>query len=73
VRNRETNEYVYSYTSTTPLEAPPAHGRGLSGGMFERLCADVRRSAAAWPTELRILRDEPDQLLLHFLRAAPAS
>jgi hypothetical protein len=41
--------------------------------MFERLCADVRRSAAAWPTELRILRDEPDQLLLHFRRAAPAS
>jgi hypothetical protein len=28
-----------------------------------------RRRRCAWPTELRILRDEPDQLLLYFLRA----
>jgi hypothetical protein len=73
VRNRETTEYVYIYTSTMPLEAPPSAGRGISGGTFESLCDDVRRSAAACPAEVRILRDEPDQLLLHFLRARLAS
>jgi hypothetical protein len=42
------------------------------GVTFERICNDARTAAAAWPTELRILREEPDQLLLHFLRAPPA-
>jgi hypothetical protein len=72
---------VNTYTSAIPLEAQPAHpGIERAGSItgdsvtFERVCDDVRRAAAAWPTELRILRDEPDQLLLlHFLRAPSPS
>jgi hypothetical protein len=74
VRNRETTGSVYTYRSATPLEAAAvsaAVAGWISGETvtFERVCDDVRKAAAAWPTELRILRDEPDQLLLHFLRA----
>jgi hypothetical protein len=80
VRDRRTTRSVYLYASARPLEMQPAHpaldmagsitGDGIT---FERVCEDVRRSAAAWPTELRVLRDEPDQLLLHFLRAPLAT
>lgn len=77
---RDTTRSVYLYASATPLEGPPASPTTATGGWisgngvtFERVCDDVRRSAAAWPIELRILRDEPDQLLLHFLRAPLAS
>jgi hypothetical protein len=76
VRSRHTAWSVDTYTSAIPLEAQTAHvatgtGGSISGDdvTFERVCNDVRKAAAAWPTELRILRDEPDQLLLHFLRA----
>jgi hypothetical protein len=74
VRNRQTTRSVDTYTSAIPLAAPPANetAGSITGETvtFERVCDDVRRAAAVWPTELRILRDEPDELLLHFLRAA---
>jgi hypothetical protein len=76
VRDRHMTRSVNTYASAIPLEAPPAHAESGTGGSisgdtvtFERVCGDVRKAAAAWPTELRIVRDEPDQLLLHFLRA----
>jgi hypothetical protein len=76
VRDRRTTRSVAVYSSAIPLEAQPAHPAIEMAGTitgdsvtFERVCEDVRRAAAAWPTELRILRDEPDQLLLHFVRA----
>lgn len=73
VRNRQTNRSVYFYASATPLERQPAHPpierADQTPGTFEGVCDDVRGSAAAWPTELLIMRDEPDHLLLHFIRA----
>jgi hypothetical protein len=64
---------VYLYSSATPLDTPPIPGgpEGITGDTvtFERVCDDVRRAVAAWPSELRIIRDEPDHLLLHFIRA----
>jgi hypothetical protein len=63
-------EGVGLVASTTPLDEPPPPPRwGSMSGPFEAVRDDVRRSAAAWPTELRIERDEPGRLLLHFLRA----
>jgi hypothetical protein len=76
VRNHRIISSVYVHASTIPLETPPTHLDGSMSGQsitFERVCEDVRKAATAWPIELRILRDEPDQLLLHFLRAPPAS
>jgi hypothetical protein len=61
------------WRSATPLETPPTHSGGSTYGPFESVCGDARRTAAVWPTELRILRDEPDRLLLHFLRAPLAA
>jgi hypothetical protein len=66
---------VVIYRTDVPLEAPAAEPtRRLSGESltFESVCENVRRSAAVWPSELRILRDEPEQLWLHFLRAPSA-
>jgi hypothetical protein len=57
------------WTSAIPLETPPTHSDGSTYGPFESVYGDSRTAAAVWPTELRILGDEPDQLLLHFLRA----
>jgi hypothetical protein len=80
VRDRQTTRSVYTYTSEIPLEEQPAHSAAETPGSitgdsvtFERVCDDARRAAAAWPTELRILRDESDQLLLHFFRVPSAS
>ena len=80
VRDRAMPRSVHTYISATPLEAPQAHRAPQSAGSaagddvaFERVCDDVRRAAAAWPTELRVLRDEPNEMLLHFLRAPSAS
>jgi hypothetical protein len=76
VRDRLTTRSVDLYTSATPLDTQPTRPGGSitgDGVTFERVCDNVRKSAAAWPTELRILRDEPDQLLLHFLRAPSGS
>lgn len=79
VRNRQTTGSVSVYTSATlldtqPTEPPPGMIGSISGSSvtFERVCDNARRAAAAWPNELRIVRDEPDQLLLQFLRAASA-
>jgi hypothetical protein len=69
VRDRQTASSVHTYTSEIPLEEQPVHSAADAAGSitgdsvtFERVCDDLRRAAAAWPTELRILRDEPDQL-----------
>ncbi len=72
VRSRETAQAVELHASTVPLDEPlPKFTSCINGQLvtFESVCNDVRRSVAAWPTELHILRDEPDQLLLYFLRA----
>lgn len=74
VRDHDSTTHVYFYASATPLEAPPQCDAGSSHGpTFERVRDDVRGAAAAWPTEPRVLRDEPDQILLHFLRAPEES
>ncbi|HEY0195573.1 MAG TPA: hypothetical protein VGC42_30880 [Kofleriaceae bacterium] len=77
VRAPEATRSVDLHPAAIPLAAPPdgEHAGCITGDCvtFERVCDDVRRAAAAWPTELRILRDEHDQLLLHFLRATSAS
>ena len=67
---------VDTFTSSAPPPARPRTASGsISGGTvtFDRIRDDARRAAAAWPTEIRILRDEPDELLLHFLRAPSPS
>lgn len=72
VRRPETTRSVALHASVIPLDEPLAeHTHQISGEAvtFEGICDDVRRSAAAWPTELSILRNAPDQLLLHFVRA----
>jgi hypothetical protein len=72
VRSRQTAQAVELHASTVPLDEPlPQFTSCINGQLvtFESVCNDVRRSVAAWPTELHILRDEPDQLLLYFLRA----
>jgi hypothetical protein len=61
------------WTSAIPLETPPTRSDGSTYGPFVSVCGDARRAAAVWPAELRILRDDPDQLLLHFLRAPLAA
>ncbi len=62
-------------SSAVPLAALPADGRhgSISGAgvTFERVVASGRTAAAAWPTELALERDAPDQMLVRFLRAAP--
>jgi hypothetical protein len=66
---------VALYKTDVPLEAPLGKPTSrLSGALatFEFFCDNVRRSAAAWPSELCILRDEPDLVLLRFLRAPSA-
>jgi hypothetical protein len=64
---------VRLYTSDVALEhAPGFEAPGWICGdtvTFERVCDDVRRAAAAWPSELRIVRDGLDELLLHVVRA----
>lgn len=72
VRSRRTTQAVELHASTFPLDEPPAeYTHCISGELitFEGVCNDVRRSVAAWPTEFRILRDQPDELLLYILRA----
>jgi hypothetical protein len=61
------------WISAIPLETPPPHNNSSVYGVFESVCSEARRVAAVWPTELRLLRDEPDQLLLHFLRTPLAN
>ncbi len=76
VRDRDSAIRVNFYTSATPLEAPPQRDAGSiygSGARLELVRDAVRSTAAAWPTEFRILRDDPDQVLLHFLRARQES
>jgi hypothetical protein len=79
VRDLRTSRSVLIYVSATPLAAEPMHSApGETGWIsgddvtFERICDDARRAAAAWPSGLRIVRDEPDQMLLHFIRAPSA-
>jgi len=63
---------VAIYRTDVPLEAPSGknpHWLSGEGLTFESVCADVLRSAAAWPSELCVLRNEPEQFLLHFVRA----
>lgn len=57
--------------SATPLDHMPHEAGSITGASvtFERVTGDVRQAAAAWPTEIRLLRDEPDTLLIQFLRA----
>lgn len=62
---------VALYKTDIPLDAPSEQPTNwLSGDLvtFEGVCDNVRRSAVAWPSELCILRDEPDLLLVRFLR-----
>ncbi len=72
-RDPSSSSRVRTYTSKLPLAQAPHLDTltGISGDTvtFERVCNDVRRSAAAWPTEFRVVRDEPDELLLHVTRA----
>jgi len=66
---------VALYRTDVPLEAPLVEPSSwLSGDRvtFEDVCDNVRGSAAAWPSELCILRDEPHMFLLRFLRAPSA-
>jgi hypothetical protein len=73
---RKSKQSVYVLTSAIPLAAFPAPlregeygSRSGSSVSFESVAADARAAAAAWPTEIAIERDDPDELLLHFLRA----
>ena len=62
---------VALYRTDIPLEAPSEQPMNMLSGKlvtFEGVCDNVRRSAVAWPSELHILRDEPDLLLVRFLR-----
>ena len=74
-RDPSSTSDMYRYLSATPLETPPAHRTICDSmtGSFDRVCASAHMDATALPTELRILRDEPDQMLLHFLRVSSAS
>ncbi len=57
----------FDAATTDPSRAGSMHGVGIS---FGRVRDDVRAAASdpAWTDELRIVRDEPDLLLVHFLR-----
>lgn len=64
---------VAAAASSMPLAALPADRRhGTINGStvsFEGVVAAARLAAAACPSEIAIERDEPDQMLVHFLRA----
>ena len=73
---RRSKQWVYVIASAVPLAAfpsPLAEGQygSVSGASvsFEGVTADARKAAAAWPSEIAIERDDPDELLLRFLRA----
>jgi hypothetical protein len=76
---RKSNLAVHVITSAVPLAVFPAPLRdgqygSISGASvsFESVTAKARAAAAAWPNEIAIERDEPDELLLRFLRAPTA-
>jgi hypothetical protein len=69
VRKTPNTPARHFYTSAPPLAPSLLRPRFDSmDEAFESVCHDVRKAAAAWPSELRIIREEPDQLLLHFIR-----
>lgn len=65
---------VAAASARAPIATLPADGRhgGIYGASvsFEGVATSTRAAAAAWPHELVIERDEPDQMLVRFVRAA---
>lgn len=73
---RKSKQSVYTIASRVPLAALPSPladgqygSRSGASVSFESVAAELRTAAAAWPTEIAIERDEPDELLVHFVRA----
>jgi hypothetical protein len=64
--------HYFDAATPDPKRAGSMYGDGLS---FDGICNDLRAAARApgWSDELTIARDEPDLILVHFLRVVDAS
>jgi hypothetical protein len=62
----------FDATTPDPSRAGSMHGSAIS---FDAIRDEVRGAVSqpGWSEELRIVRDEPDQLLVHFLRVRESS